>query len=210
MKQTGIYILTNRVNGKQYVGQSVDLHKRVQKHLSFTKGCPAIRGALQKYGRSVFDVQLIPYPAISSDALNAVERWHIARLDTLAPKGYNLRAGGEGGGSPSEVTRQKLRVANLGKTLSTTHREALRLANTGENNPNYGKKMSEVLKQQIAEKQRGKTHTAASRAKISKNNVGFKRQNTYRGNKAEIARTSPAQTPKSRVDVYFIVSALLV
>ncbi|MDE0401509.1 MAG: GIY-YIG nuclease family protein [Candidatus Poribacteria bacterium] len=107
MKNPGIYILTSP-SGKKYVGKDSNLPSRVRDHLSGNSPkCPAIHKAIQKYGRDAFSVEIIRYPGISEDALNAVECWWIRRLQTLSPSGYNLTDGGDGG-SPSEETRKKL------------------------------------------------------------------------------------------------------
>ena len=107
MKNPGIYILTSP-SGKQYVGKDKILPNRVRDHLSGNSlQCPAIHDAIQKYGRDAFSVEIIQYPGISHEALNAVERWKIRHLQTLSPSGYNLTEGGDGV-IPSEETRQKM------------------------------------------------------------------------------------------------------
>ncbi len=108
MKNPGLYILTNTVNGMQYVGKDSNLPSRSKEHLSGkTPQCRHVHRAIQKYGRDAFSVKIIQYPGISQEALNAVERWKIRHLQTLASGGYNLKEGGEGG-NPSEETRQKM------------------------------------------------------------------------------------------------------
>ena len=120
MKNPGIYILTSP-SGKQYVGRDVNLPRRANKHLSGNSPeCPGIHKAIQKYGRDAFSAEIIRYPGISHEALNAVERWWIRRLQTLAPKGYNLNEGGDGL-IPSEETRQKLSESNSKRVADGTH-----------------------------------------------------------------------------------------
>ena len=120
MKNPGIYILTSP-SGKQYVGKDSRLPSRTKEHLSGNAPqCPAIHDAIQKYGRDAFSVEIIRYPGISQEALNAVERWQIKRLKTLAPEGYNLTEGGEGG-NPSEETRQKMRENAMKQIEDGTH-----------------------------------------------------------------------------------------
>ena len=107
MKNPGIYILTSP-SGKQYVGKDKILPSRVRDHLSGNSPqCPAIHDAIQKYGSDAFSVEIIQYPGISHEALNAVERWKIRHLQTLSQSGYNLTEGGDGV-IPSEETRQKM------------------------------------------------------------------------------------------------------
>ena len=106
MKNPGIYILTSP-SGNQYVGRDRNLSSRATQHLrGSAPHCRAIHDAIKKYGADAFSVEIIQYPGISHEALNAVERWKIRQLQTLAPGGYNLTEGGEGV-IPSEETRQK-------------------------------------------------------------------------------------------------------
>ena len=120
MKNPGIYILTSP-SGKQYVGRDSNLPRRVRDHLSGNAPeCRAIHNAIQKYGRDAFSVEIIRYPGISEDALNAVERWKIRHLQTLVPAGYNLTEGGDGS-KPSEETRQKISKAQSQRVADGTH-----------------------------------------------------------------------------------------
>ena len=107
MKNPGIYILTSP-SGKQYVGKDRNLPRRTKAHLrGKSPQCRLIHKAIKKYGGDTFSVEIIRYPGISQEALNAVERWWIRRLQTIAPGGFNLTEGGEGG-IPSEETRRKM------------------------------------------------------------------------------------------------------
>ena len=120
MKNPGIYILTSP-SGKQYVGKDHNLPSRVRAHLSGnTPLCPAIHNAIQKYGHDTFSVEIIRYPGISHETLDAVERWKIRQLQTLAPKGYNLTDGGDSG-KPSEETRQKMSKSVSKRVEDGTH-----------------------------------------------------------------------------------------
>ena len=121
MKNPGIYILTNRVSRKQYVGRDRCLPKRSKIHLSGKAPmCRHVHKAIQKYGHDAFSVEIIEYPGISHEALNAVERWKIRQLQTLAPYGYNLMDGGESG-KHSEETRQKISEFNYKRVLDGTN-----------------------------------------------------------------------------------------
>lgn len=116
MKNPGIYIITNKINGKQYVGKDFYLPNRPNTHLRGAEPkCKAIHGAIQKYGRENFDVEIIKYPGISHEALYAVEQWHIRKNNSKSPNGYNLTDGGPGafGADRSIETREKMSVAGL-------------------------------------------------------------------------------------------------
>ena len=120
MKNPGIYILTSP-SGKQYVGRDVNLPHRATQHLRGKEPeCPRIHNAVKKYGADAFDVEIIQYPGISDEALNAVERWKIRQLQTVSPKGCNLTEGGDSG-KPSEETCQKLSESNSKRVEDGTH-----------------------------------------------------------------------------------------
>jgi group I intron endonuclease len=114
-----IYCITNAVNGKQYVGQTVrTLEQRWQFHLRAARefsGC-ALHSAIRKYGIEAFAIQQIDV-AESQDELNEKEIHHVARLGTLAPGGYNLTSGGKQT-RLSEETCKKISEANKGRVIS--------------------------------------------------------------------------------------------
>ena len=121
MKNPGLYILTHKGTGEQYVGKDSRLPSRPKEHLSGNAPeCRHVHNAIQKYGRDAFSVEIIQYPGISDEALNAVERWKIRHLQTLSPGGFNLTEGGEGG-NPSEETRQKISESNYKRVDEGTH-----------------------------------------------------------------------------------------
>ena len=117
LKNAGIYILTNRVNGKCYVSKDKKLGSRAEQHLSLkSPSCPAIHNAIKKYGRNAFDVQLIPYPNISDKALCEVERWKIRQFGSHRSEGgLNLTGGGDGFDSKTA------RETNLKRVAEGTH-----------------------------------------------------------------------------------------
>ncbi|RKU10799.1 hypothetical protein C6503_19125 [Candidatus Poribacteria bacterium] len=128
MKNPGIYILTSP-SGKKYVGKDSNLPTRVRDHLSGnTPQCRHVHRAIQKYGREAFSVEIIRYPGISEDALNAVERWKIRQLQTLSPSGYNLTEGGEGVIPSEEIRRKKSAIVSK-QIANGTHNFV------GENHP---------------------------------------------------------------------------
>ena len=166
MKDSGIYIITNKVNNKQYVGLDSNLPKRANEHLRGKSRCPAIGAAIKKYERDNFTVEIIRYPNVPRQILCWFERSHIAEQNTKAPNGYNLTDGGEGaiGRSPSANTREKLSDARRGKTHTAETKAKLSKAKRGENNP---AKRHEV-REKVSKAKRGKKASAETRAKMSK------------------------------------------
>ena len=120
MKNPGIYILTSP-SGKQYVGRDSNLPYRVKRHFSEkSSNCAAIHEAIKKYGADAFHVEIIRYPGISHEALNAIEKWKIKQLQTLSAHGYNLTDGGDSG-KPSKETRQKMSKITSQHIANGTH-----------------------------------------------------------------------------------------
>src|SRR5665213_2267447 len=122
-----IYLVTNTVNGKQYVGQTVQLLKeRLASHLLDANRGSAylLHRAIRKYGYSSFTVEEIDV-AQSRKELNAKETFNVLLYNTLAPNGYNLTLGGAGisGLKHSIETKRKMSEAQRGQWLSDEHRQ---------------------------------------------------------------------------------------
>jgi group I intron endonuclease len=94
-----IYLLTNRVNGKQYVGQSVKgAVSRFREHVkcAVNGGNAVLYRAMRKWGAHNFRVRVLK--TATEPLLDGLERYYIARRATLLPQGYNATKGGDGGG----------------------------------------------------------------------------------------------------------------
>jgi group I intron endonuclease len=109
-----IYKITNKLNGKQYVGQTkATLEKRFTNHVCAANGGSAaiIHNAIRKYGKDAFEIGLLQECQSFAELDEAERRW-IAQLNTVTPNGYNIEVGGcRNRGSMSEATRAKLREA---------------------------------------------------------------------------------------------------
>jgi len=148
-----IYNITNMINGKGYIGQTIrPIQERLREHRT-KSGCRAFYGAIKKHGWKNFKVDWYECP---DDELNKHEKWMINLMRTLSPNGYNLKEGGGNCGKMSEESKKHMREINLGKTLSDEHKQKIgeanlgkqksdetkqksREAKLGENNPMYGK-----------------------------------------------------------------------
>ena len=90
-----IYKVTNKVNGKIYIGQTVrTLEQRKWQHLNAAKhGCKThFYNAIRKYGEDNFVFEVID-EASSIQELNALERYYIAKFNCIK-EGYNMVDGG--------------------------------------------------------------------------------------------------------------------
>lgn len=94
----GIYKITNLINGKAYIGQSVDIHKRFNAHRSVAfnpndknYNYPLYR-AIRKYGIENFSFEVLDECDMSE--LNNKEVYYISQYNTHGKFGYNQDDGG--------------------------------------------------------------------------------------------------------------------
>lgn len=127
-----VYVVTNTVNGKQYVGQTTQaLAKRWAGRTSRSnKQCRALWNAIQKYGAGAFTLATVD-SGTDKDDLDAKETEWVSRLGTVSPAGYNLTTGGGSSGKPSPETIELRRMALLGHTTSQETRDLIRAAQVG-------------------------------------------------------------------------------
>lgn len=104
MRTYYIYKATNKVNGKLYIGQTVNYHARVQQHLrcSPKEDCLFHR-AIEEFGKDNFEWEVIDKCNSSQKALQ-LERFYISLYNTYRD-GYNENKGGVGGHNARAVVR---------------------------------------------------------------------------------------------------------
>jgi group I intron endonuclease len=111
-----VYLVTNKHNGKQYVGQTVKpLQTRWAQHGNDTSHVSLLRNALKKYGTNSFVIEII-HECLHKEEMDFVEIFYISFLNTKSPNGYNLTDGGEGslGHTPTKEARVKMSLAKKG------------------------------------------------------------------------------------------------
>lgn len=83
----GIYKITNLINGKCYIGQSVHIKRRWTEHcLPSTKS--VISSAIKKYGKENFSFEIIEECSI--EELSSKEEYYIKYYNSITPNGYNI------------------------------------------------------------------------------------------------------------------------
>lgn len=98
-KICGIYKITNLVNGKVYIGKSVNIKKRWIGHASKSKVCDyVLYKAIRKYGLDNFKFEVVEQ--CDEPLLNDREKYYIALYRSYIgwsdARGYNMSIGGEG------------------------------------------------------------------------------------------------------------------
>lgn len=100
MSKCGIYKIENKINGKCYIGQSVDILRRWRVHKTIAnnenheyKDHPLYR-AIRLYKIVNFDFSILE--ECSFNLLNEKEKYYIQKYNSFIPNGYNLTMGGQG------------------------------------------------------------------------------------------------------------------
>jgi group I intron endonuclease len=181
-----IYLVTNKITGEMYVGQtSWSIHKRWLAHCKPYSGCTRLKNAIQKYGSEQFWVDQID-SAKTREELNIKEIYWIQILGTLTPKGYNLDTGGWRNFKVSKETREKQSNAKRGKKLKPHTEETKRRISESNkkvrqpgsplveaisermkgNTINKGKKYSKERVEKVASANKGKKRTPEQRQRM--------------------------------------------
>ena len=174
---SGIYQIYNLVNGKTYIGQSMNIHRRIINHYNSLQNNrhfnTHLQGAWNYYGSESFVFNVLEYCNI--EFLNEKEIYYIKKYNATDPHyGYNILDGGKN--STREFT------PHTRMKMSKNHADF-----SGERNPMYGIKLKDVMseeqyakwKQSISLRNRGsgnpfygKHHTDRTKEIISKANKG--------------------------------------
>lgn len=141
-----IYLITNKINGKVYIGQCQDSafdrwcrHKydaRLRRYQS------RLGNAILKYGSDAFKVSVLIHRVASKEILDYLEQYFIVLYDSQNPKiGYNITNGGDGSYgfklSPEACAKMgKTKIGNkncVGRIMSESTRRKISEANKRHN-----------------------------------------------------------------------------
>lgn len=141
---TGIYKITNKINGHCYIGQSLNIKKRWEAHkIAFTNindqgyNYPLYR-AFRKYGIDNFTWEILE--EVKPDLLDEKEIYYIQLFNSFQV-GYNQTPGGNQGGgrilTPQKVTEIQTKLLTQNYTLQQlsieygVHKDTIRDINNG-------------------------------------------------------------------------------
>lgn len=100
----GIYKITNLLNGKVYIGQSIHIERRWQEHCQ-SSATSEIAKAIQTDGKENFNFEVLEHFDIEdSDLLAEREDYYIDYYNCIVPRGYNVLQHSATNGSTSFVT----------------------------------------------------------------------------------------------------------
>lgn len=148
---SSVYLITNTVNDKVYVGKSSNPAKRFKQHMSRHCCNEHLKRAVVKHGKSAFKLDTLE--SFSNDtAAYEAEAWYVVYLRSLGADLYNLTDGGVGRGEGwhhTESTKARIAAAHMGMKL--TEEAKTKLANA-----NRGRKHTEEHKKKISEGGKGR------------------------------------------------------
>ena len=131
MKTYIVYKITNKINGKNYIGKTeYSLEHRWNRHLSSARNGSKFRfhSAIRKYGKDYWDLSVIEtYQTEDENFINEKETHFIKLFESDTKKGYNATSGGTGGWM----------LPRCSPEVQEEWRNGVIVRNTGSGNPNY-------------------------------------------------------------------------
>jgi group I intron endonuclease len=135
--QSGIYSITNLINGKRYIGSATVLRKRWNQHhhhlRRHTHANPHLQSAWTAYGSGAFRFEMLE--TCEPEVLLEREHFWITYFESQTPaKGYNLMPPipTSYGYRRSEATRQKIAESLRGQTQSQETKDKRAKSNRGQ------------------------------------------------------------------------------
>lgn len=94
----GIYSIVNKIDGKRYIGQSIDIETRIKRHFRELRNrnhhSKYLQRAFDKYGEESFETEIL-FTCEETCNLDELEKDFIKKYDSYR-NGYNLTIGGKG------------------------------------------------------------------------------------------------------------------
>jgi group I intron endonuclease len=165
-----IYITTNLINGKQYVGSH-----NGNKDDNYLGSGILILKAIKKYGRENFERKIIE--SCGSKVNPILEEKYISLHNTLQPIGYNISPTGgtfKNGGKLSKETRQKISKAKKGSIpWNKGIKECFSKETTEKMSKSHkGKVLSDETKRKMSEFQKGRIKSEKEKRNIAESKKG--------------------------------------
>ena len=162
----GIYYILNKVNGKIYIGQSVNLNQRLMRHKAELRGNyhpnEHLQNAWNYYGEDSFKFSLLE--ECDESDLDNLEIHYINLYDTTnRENGYNKDHGGVETRHHSLETRKKISEAKQNLSEETLKRMS---------EAQKGKKLSDETRKKISESLKGHEVSNETRKKLSNAHKG--------------------------------------
>ena len=168
-----VYLTTNKINGKPYVGQD---SKNNPEYFGSGK---LIQMAVKKYGKENFEKTTLRECKTKKE-LNEWEIYYIEELKTRSNVeghyGYNISMGGGSSLGLKLSTESKKKISNVSKELwkNLDYRDKMVVGKSGTENPFYGKKHTIETRKKISKSHTGMIASEESKRKMSNSHSGEK------------------------------------
>jgi group I intron endonuclease len=183
--ETGIYKITNQVNGKIWIGQAqgkLGLLGRYKTHkAAFRKrrNSPRLQASWNKHGEDSFVFEVVL--TCPRDWCNKLEDFFLNKFESWDPeKGYNISKKSWGPGALSEETKLKMSISRKGKKRKEEAIERSAEWHRGKKRSDETRKrISEAMTGKVVSEERRRTHREAMqrpevRRKLSESRLGKK------------------------------------
>ena len=163
---TGVYAITNTLNGNKYIGSAVDIKSRWRVHTCHLNSnkhhSPYLQRAWNKYGKDCFEFTILE--CCEKEQLIEREQFYI---DSVKPS-YNITqvAGSPLGVKRSKETKLRISMSKSGENCSAETRTKLSEVHKGKPSPRKGAKLSEETRAKISAAQKGRVTSEETRAKM--------------------------------------------
>ena len=156
------YITTNKINGKQYVGDRTTENIENDKYIG---SGTYFKNAVKKYGKVNFSKLILETFPTRIESYRAQEKY-IKMFNTLSPNGYNIspKGGNKENGCCSEETKKKIGEKSANRSAESNYRCGS--TNRGKETWMKGKHHTEESNELNRQKHVGKKHTEESKIKI--------------------------------------------
>lgn len=165
-----IYRITNKINGKLYIGYSKRPEARWSDHKKYTLGGKkgVLYDTMRKHGINNFTFEIIFQSYDGSYIKDIMENFFIMEFNTRTPEGYNNAPGGQGGAirtgyKHSDCTKAKISRANKGKKHSLETIVKMKSARAGR----PGRPQSEKTKRIMSDKAKLRKYNPLCRSYVS-------------------------------------------
>lgn len=168
-----IYITTNLINGKQYIG------KDTRNNPNYLGSGTYLKKSIKKYGKQNFKKEIIEHCVSLDDLIQREEYW-LNYYDAGAnPNFYNKHNYSYGGIGVNHTDETKERISKklTGRKLSLEHKIKIGNSTRGEKSSWYGRKHTDITKNKIRKSKLGKTVSDETIYKLSQSHIGDKNAN---------------------------------